>query len=355
MAEKKNRTLHDMANVMLTNKGLAKRFLAEVINTASYVSNRVFLRPNTTKTPYEIWNGRKLSVKYFKVFGSICYVLRDRENLGKFDSKSDEAIFLGYSTRSKAYRVFNKRTLTIEESINVVIDDHIMKEVEREEITLNEGELVTLDPESEKEDGEIEFNPRNSWLTNGLSPIDIIGDPRQGVKTRRQIENVLSHLCFTSQIEPKKVKKALEDPDWINAMEEELNQFKRHDVWYLTERPSDKNVIGTKWIFKNKVDEHGTITRNKARLVVKGYAQIEWIDFEETFAPVARLESIRILLSIACYLKFKLYQMDVKRAFLNGALQEEVFVEQPQGFEDPQLPNYVYKLKKALYGLKQTP
>lgn len=138
-------------------------------------------------------------------------------------------------------------------------------------------------------------------------------------------------------------------------MQEELNQFKRNDVWYLIERPSDKNVIGTKWIFKNKLDEHGTITRNKARLVAKGSAQIEDIDFEETFVPMARLESIRILLSIACYPKFKLYQIDVKNVFLNGVLQEEVFVEQPEGFEDPQLSNHVDRLKKAFYGIKQAP
>lgn len=210
-------------------------------------------------------------------------------------------------------------TLTIEESINVVIGDHIKKDVEREGISSHEEELVTLDLESKK-DGEIEFTPQNSRLTNGLSPCDIIGDPKQGVKTRKQIENILCHLCFTSKIEPKKVKEALEDPDWINVMQEELNQFRRNDVWYLTESPSDKNVIGTKWIFKNKLDEHDTITMNKARLVTKGYAQIEGIDFEETFAPIARLESIRILLSITCYLKLKLYQMDGKNTFLNEIL-----------------------------------
>ena len=115
------------------------------------------------------------------------------------------------------------------------------------------------------------------------------------------------------------------------------------------------NVIGTKWVYKNKSDENGTITRNKARLVAQGYTQIEGLDFDETFAPVARLESIRLLLGVACILKFKLYQMDVKSAFLNGYLQEEVYVEQPKGFVDPEHPNYVYKLKKALYGLKQAP
>jgi hypothetical protein len=126
----------------------------------------------------------------------------------------------------------------------------------------------------------------------------------------------------------------------------------------LVPRPVEQNIIGTKWIFKSKTDEHGTVVRNKARLVAQGYTQIEGVDFDETFAPVARLESIRILLSIACHLDFKLYQMDVKSAFLNGVLQEEVYVEQPKGFQDPHHPHHphhVYKLKKALYGLKQEP
>lgn len=136
-------------------------------------------------------------------------------------------------------------------------------------------------------------------------------------------------------------------------MQEELNQFQRNDVRFLTERPINKNVIGTKWIFKNKHDEHDTVTRNKARVVTKRYAQIKGINFEETFVPIMRLESIRILLPIVCYLKFKLYQMDIKNAFLNEIIQEEVYVKQPKGFVDPHLSNYVYRLKKALYGLKQ--
>ena len=134
-----------------------------------------------------------------------------------------------------------------------------------------------------------------------------------------------------------------------------MEQFKRNEVWELVPRPEGTNVIGTKWIFKNKTNEEGVITRNKARLVAQGYTQIEGVDFDETFAPVARLESIRLLLGIACILKFKLYQMDVKSAFLNGYLNEEVYVEQPKGFEDPTHPDHVYKLKKALYGLKQAP
>ena len=126
-------------------------------------------------------------------------------------------------------------------------------------------------------------------------------------------------------------------------------------MWELVPRLKGVNVIGTKWIFKNKSDEHGTVIRNKSRLVAQDYTQVKGIDFDETFAPVARLESIRILLAIASHLNFKLYQMDVKSAFLNGMLQEEVYVEQPKGFVDPHRPNDVYKLKRALYGLKQAP
>jgi hypothetical protein len=137
-------------------------------------------------------------------------------------------------------------------------------------------------------------------------------------------------------------------------MQEELNNFTRNKVWHLVPCPN-QNFVGTKWVFRNKQDEHGVVTRNKARLVAKGYSQVEGLDFGETYAPVARLESIRILLVYATHHGFKLYQMDVKNAFLNGPIKEEVYVEQPPGFEDGEYPNHVYKLSKALYGLKQAP
>ncbi|MCI36957.1 gag-pol polyprotein, partial [Trifolium medium] len=129
-----------------------------------------------------------------------------------------------------------------------------------------------------------------------------------------------------SKIEPKNVKEALTDEFWINAMQEELSEFKRNDVWDLVPRPKGVNVIGTKCVYKNKSDEKGTITRNKARIVAQGYTQVEGADFDDTFAPVARLESIRLLLGVAYILKFKLFQMDVNSAFLNGYLNEEVYV-----------------------------
>lgn len=138
-------------------------------------------------------------------------------------------------------------------------------------------------------------------------------------------------------------------------MQEELCQFKRNNVWESIPIPEDRNVIGTKWIYENKSDENGNLTRNKVRLVTEGYTQIEGVDFDETFTLVARLESIRLLLGISYMIKFKLYQMDVKSVFLNGYLNEEFYVEKPKGFIISSFPNHMYKLKKSLYGLKQAP
>jgi len=154
-------------------------------------------------------------------------------------------------------------------------------------------------------------------------------------------------IGLLSVIEPTTVDEALSDDGWILAMQEKLNQFQRNDVWNLVPKPQQKNIIGTKWVFKNKLNEQGEVVRNKAKLVAQGYSQQEGIDYTETFAPVARLEAVNHGII--------LYQMDVKCAFLNGVISEEVFVKQPPSFEDPKYPHHVYKLKKSLYGLKQAP
>jgi hypothetical protein len=182
----------------------------------------------------------------------------------------------------------------------------------------------------------------------------ILGDIHKGVTTRSRVAHFCEHYSFVSSIESHRVEEALQDLDWVLAMQEDLNNFTRNEVWHLVPRPN-QNVIETKWVFHNKQDEHGVVTRNKARLVAKGYSQVEGLDFGETYAPIARLESICILLAYATYHGFKLYQMDVKSAFLNGPIKEEVYVGQPPGFEDSEYPNHVYKLSKVLYGLKQAP
>jgi hypothetical protein len=207
-----------------------------------------------------------------------------------------------------------------------------------------------VDQDKEDDQGQRPPHPRVHQAIQRDHPVNsILGDIHKGVTTRSRVAHFCEHYSFVSSIED-----ALRDSDWVLAMQEELNNFTRNEVWHLVPR-SNQNVVGSKWVFRNKQDEHGVVTRNKARLVAKGYSQVEGLDFGETYAPVARLESIRILLAYATYHGFKLYQMDVKSAFLNGPIKEEVYVEQPPGFEDSEYPNHVYKLSKVLYGLKQAP
>ncbi|GJY18861.1 retrovirus-related pol polyprotein from transposon TNT 1-94 [Tanacetum coccineum] len=191
----------------------------------------------------------------------------------------------------------------------------------------------------------------------------VIGDVQSGVQTRRMTKTTNEQgfisavyegkthedlhtclfACFLSQEEPKKVIQALKDPSWIEAMQEELLQFKLQQVWTLVDLPHGKRAIGTKWVYRNKKDERGIVIRNKARLVAQGYTQEEGIDYDEVFAPVARIKAIRLFLAYASFKDFVVYQMDVKSAFLYGKIEEEVYVYQPLGFEDPEFPNRVYK------------
>ncbi|GJU09281.1 putative ribonuclease H-like domain-containing protein [Tanacetum coccineum] len=204
---------------------------------------------------------------------------------------------------------------------------------------------------------------------------NVIGDVKSFVQTRRMIKptseqgflivvyeqkthdtlNTCLYACFLSQIEPTSIDKALSDSSWVEAMQEELLQFKLQQVWILVDLPIRKRAIGTKWVFKTKKDERGIMIRNKARLVAHGHRQEEGIDYEEVFAPVARIEAIRLFLAYASFMGFLVYQMDVKSAFLYGTIEEEVYVTQPLGFKDPDHPDKVYMVVKALYGLHQAP
>ncbi|KAL5545093.1 hypothetical protein UlMin_008877 [Ulmus minor] len=239
------------------------------------------------------------------------------DDLGKFDSKSDVGIFLGYSSSSKSYRVYNRRTLVVEESMHIVFD---------ESNPFSSEKVVICDDD--------DADP-NSQTNENASTMAAPKPPQDELQVLDQPVSILDKTVAVSDVGQQPVLG--QQPLIIG------NDFEGGNSSSL---PKD---------LKNKVDEGGIVTRNKARLVAKGYNQEEGIDYEETFAPVARLEAIRILLAFACYHDFVLFQMDVKSAFLNGFILEEVFVEQPPGFESFDFPNHVYKLKKALYGLKQAP
>ncbi|KAI3718362.1 hypothetical protein L6452_19229 [Arctium lappa] len=430
VVERKNRTLCEAARSMLSESHLPTYFWVEAINISCFTQNRSIIVKRHNKTPYEVFYGRKPNIGFLHVFGCVCYILNDRENLGKFDPKAYEGIFVGYSLTSKAFRVYNLRRKCIDESIHFKFDDLKISSLSCDDEELNrwisscvgDGPLPTSsdipytvptslyqnndpstshNPSSHQEDDPQPTQPQNilqiipvSQFVIHSSPIpvdlpsispdyipsnsplqisyppplppalkwtkdhlidQIISDQQAGVQTRRGIGNICLYVNFLSLIKPKKVDEALADPCWITAMQEELSQFERTKVWGLVPRPSRKTIIGTKWVFRNKMDEKGTMIRNKARLVAQGYRQEEGIDYDETFSPVAGLEAIRIFLAHAAYKNFRVFQMDVKSSYLNGELAEEVYVKQPPGFEDPIYPDYVYRLDKALYGLKQAP
>ncbi|GJT14494.1 retrovirus-related pol polyprotein from transposon TNT 1-94 [Tanacetum coccineum] len=313
---------------------------------------------------------------------------RDGENLDKLKEKGDPCILMGYSTQSKGYRVYNKRTrphttVPLQQELDFLFgplyDEYFNTGTSRvnKSFSPNDNSVpqdthpstnIQPTPEpttptnahaeenNDNQEDDIEHEFTNPFCTPPLTQVRC--DPSKPVQTRRQLATYPEMCMFAltvSTAEPKNIKEAMADSAWIEAMQEELHQFDRLQVWELVDKPFGKNVIKLKWLWKNKKDEDQTVIRNKARLVAKGYAQEEGIDFEESFAPVARLEAVRIFIAYAAHKSFPIYQMDVKTAFLNGPLKEEVYVAQPDGFVDPDHPEKVYRLRKALYGLKQAP
>ncbi|GJZ20690.1 retrovirus-related pol polyprotein from transposon TNT 1-94 [Tanacetum coccineum] len=190
-------------------------------------------------------------------------------------------------------------------------------------------------------------------------PIEnVIGDPSCSISTRKQLKTDAMWCyfdAFLTFIEPKNFKQAMTEPSWIDAMQEEIHEFERLQVWELVSCLDKVMLIKLKWIYKVKMDEFSGVLKNKARLVAQGFRQEEGIDFEESFAMVARIEAIRIFVANTANKNMTIFQMDVKTDFLNGELKEEVYVSQPKGFVDQDNPSHLCKLKKALYGLKQAP
>ncbi|KAJ9561128.1 hypothetical protein OSB04_006288 [Centaurea solstitialis] len=401
VVERRNRTLIEAARSMLSEANLATQFWAEAVNTACYTQNRSLIVKRFRRTPYELFRNRKPSIEHLHIFGCVCYILNNKDNLGKFDFKSDDGIFLGYSSISKTYRVFNKRRQAIEETIHVKFDEsgptfphpHENSEINQwADSFFQVPEPPIVDPTPQnlpdgfEEDPPIPPTDIHIPPLINATPITQItpSEPDQPTNSEDSSQTTVSEPTPTNLLPDPSVNEAstsgqvyqppalrwtkdhpidqvleiddaLRDPAWVSAMQEELAEFIRNNVWLLVPRPRKRTIIGSKWTFRNKLDEIGTIIRNKARLVAQGYRQKEGIDYDETFAPVARLKAIRLFLAFAAHMNFKVYQMDIKNAFLNGKLNEEVYVAQPPGFVDPKFPDHVYKLNKALYGLKQAP
>nr|GEY27502.1 retrovirus-related Pol polyprotein from transposon TNT 1-94 [Tanacetum cinerariifolium] len=391
VVERQNRTLVEAARTMLSASKLPLFFWAEAIATACYTQNRSIIILTYDKTAYHIINDRKPSIKHLHIFGCICYLTRDGENLDKMKEKEDPCILVGYSIQSKGYRVFNKRTRLIVKSIHIRFDE--IKEMS-ETFVANDIQASFLNDKRRTSSVNKSSSPTNNSNQQDTQPTTNI-QPTSAPSTLTYVHakenndnqaeeehlqddeftnpfctpvqevvesssyNIDPEMCMfvltVSTAEPKNIKEAMADSAWIEAMQEELHQFDRLQVWELVDKPFGKIVIRLKWLWKNKKDEDETVIRNKAQLVANGYAQKEGIDFEESFAPVVRLEAVRIFIAYAAHKSFVIYQMDVKTAFLNGPLKDEIYVAQPDGFVDPDHPEKVYRLRKALYGLKQAP
>jgi hypothetical protein len=344
-------------------------------------------------------HGRTPKVSHFHVFGCKCFILKKGKKPDKFKAWSADGIFFDYASHSRAYHVLNLETNQIMETCEVTfdktqprsqlvfecaVDDELGEEIFQEKHEHGDHEDGGVVPPAEHVhttsttvvdgpsptpmttyqdrgeaivEGEVASKPEPPRRVQVDHPASKIISDLNERTTRPRVRNNshFAHAAFVATFEPKEIGHAQSDHNCVNSMHEELENFERNQVWELVDPPPGCKPIGTKWVRKTKEGEKGEVVRNKSRLVAQGFNQKEGIDYEETFAPVARLEVIRILLAFFVAKGFKLHQIDVKSAFLNGVLQEEVYVRQPPGFESEKYPHRVYKLRKALYGLKQAP
>ncbi|GJY28906.1 putative ribonuclease H-like domain-containing protein [Tanacetum coccineum] len=461
VAERRNRTLIEAARTMLADSKLPTTFWAEAVNTACYVQNRVIIVKPHNKTPYELFRGRTPALSFMRPFGCHVTILNTLDHLGKFDGKSDDGFFVGYSLTSKAFRVYNIRTRKVEENLHIrflenkpiVTGDgpkwlfdidsltksmnyvpvvagtnsndfagseesngagHTSKETEfsQDYIVMPLWKDGSMFDSSSKNSSDDEPQPSSNAEKKddeGVSKASGFSDQEQPESSTPNINtvgpsintasanfrtdslniNIVSLTVITTrsnlpssvldifslrdnatheatnadlfgeetELDMSNLNISYQVPSTLNTIIHKDHSLDHVDIVYiyLLDLPKGKRAIGTKWIFKNKKDERGIVIRNKARLVAQGYTQEEGIDYDEVFAPVARIEAIRLFLAYASFMGFMVYQMDVKSAFLYGQIEEEVYVCQPPGFEDPDYPDKVYKVVKALYGLHQAP
>lgn len=361
VAERKNRIIMELVRSMLKTKGLPKMFWAEAVSCACYVLNRAPNKSVQGKTPQEAWSRKKPCVSHFRIFGSICYSHVPDEKRGKLDDKSEKCIFVGYSEASKAYKLYNPITKKVIISRDVIFNEEASWEWKNEK----ESSSIFLDNDAFdpiEEEGSTPPTPPSNSPPSSSSSSSYESPPRKTRSmadlygaTRRILEDEFVDFALYANADPVAFEDAAKENKWRKAMDQEIEAIERNQTWELVKAPKEKKPIGVKWVYKTKLNAQGEVEKHKARLVVKGYKQKYGVDYKEVFAPVARLETIRLILSLAAQNKWQVHQMDVKSAFLNGELQEEVYIDQPPGYVKKNEENKVYRLKKALYGLKQAP
>ena len=310
-------------------------------------------------TPHEAWYGRKPRVEHLRVFGCTAYVHIPKDERGKLDSKTKRCTLLGYGSVRKGYRVFDQLTLKISYSRNVEFDERENGTAPVEDKTSVQHPLI-LDPvdetklsESHEGSGSTEELP-----TEGTEQPTADDRLRRSTRVRRPVDYYGSQqVHITIHHEPTSFEEATNSPEkakWNEAMGKEMKSLIDNNVWELTTLPPTKKVIGCKWVYKVKTNSDGSIERYKARLVARGFDQRFGSDYDETFCPVVRLESLRTLNALSTQRGLELHHVDVHTAFLNGILQEEVYMKQPIGYEKEGEEHLVCRLRKSIYGLKQS-
>ncbi|GJS54680.1 zinc finger, CCHC-type containing protein [Tanacetum coccineum] len=391
VVERRNRTVMEMVRSSMKYMCVPDVLWGEAVNHAVYVLNRLATKALDSCTPYEKWTGRKPEVSHFRVFGCVAHVKVTRGHLKKLDDRSMKMVHLGCEKGSKAYRLVDPCTGLIQVSRDVVFEEESawawnngdkigptharftisgenpidvqeepMNEIptppieeprspftqNTQQVSMSEPHTPLLSPVTENDQDETPSSASSS--TGGGAP-----------KKYRLLSDIYAnceelHLAYDDE-EPTSYEEASKSKQWVEAMRSEIAAIEKNKTWFLSDLPPNRKPIGLKWVFKVKRDPAGKIVKYKARLVAKGYVQKQGIDFDEVFAPVARIETIRIILALAGSYGWVVHHLDVKSAFLNGTLDEEVYVTQPIGFEKKNNSNKVYRLVKALYGLRQAP
>lgn len=401
VAERKNRTLLEKARSMMIESKAPQSLWGEAIQTANYLSNRsvnktISAHFGTVTTPYEKWVQRKPCIFHLRQFGIKAFILlKDGKEHNKFKSKAIPGMFAGYSDTSKAYRIWvpskhkiiiakdvrftNKLYYTEKQNpiseitkslkdndkhyaeINFFDDDveseyeSVQENDEQESVQGNDNEEILI-PDTDVNDTIIEINPTEE-VNNEAPEQRVLRDRSCLRKPQRFDEFVLAATEeFNNYREPSTYREALESTDkekWLGAMLSEINSLHENQTWDIVPLPKNRKALPCKWVFKVKTNPDGSVERYKARLVVKGFSQKPGVDYDKTFSPVVRLTTVRTLLAVAVKEKLSLCQFDVSTAFLNGNVEEEIYMKQPDGYSDG--TNRVCRLKRSLYGLKQAP
>ena len=381
IAERKNRTLVEAARTMLIAAQMPNKFWAEAVHHATDTFNKM-IKGNMNLSPYELFFQKKPSLEFHE-FGCDVFVMKPDALRRKLDVKADKMRFVGFDNNSKGYRVLNSNNaIKISRDVKFILTDPSLRDcvdasinaepsqpspisenknlvlLDETKSSVSEDELAPLQDIEPFENGNIDFVDQQSSVINISSDESNMYDSTLDYSCHSSFKQSPSThnfvLSATSDVEePKTFNQALINPrreNWLKAMNEELNAIEKNQTWTLVDLPDGRKAIGCKWVFKLKRDEKGEIARFKARLVAQGFSQKYGVDYDEVFAPVARSTTLRVLLSFAGRNKYIVKHFDVKTAFLNGILDEDIYMRQPQGFKKG---DKVLKLNKSLYGLKQ--